>query len=178
MELPMPSSFAQAAALSRVTALAYSLDNADAPAMDDAATNLANGCPAFWHRATGGNAVAGGFMAYLNRTQDVIRAFKAVEADFGTCRMREPRFRDALLPLNRAAAQSLAAAYDEVSVVRTPSELMRRTSEAEDQALAALAQLRRSETAHPLLAALGGLDESRIEAAERAVGATEASVAA
>jgi hypothetical protein len=149
MELPMPSSFAQAAALSRITALAYSLDNADAPAMDDAATNLANGCPAFWHRATGGNAVVGGFMAHLNRTQDVIRAFKEVEADFGTCRMGEPRFLDAL-----------------------------RTTEAEDQALAALAQLRRSETAHPLLAALGGLDESRIEAAERAVGATEASVAA
>ena len=53
----MPSSFAKASALSRISALAYSLDNADALAMDEAAINLANGCPAFWHRATGSNAV-------------------------------------------------------------------------------------------------------------------------
>jgi hypothetical protein len=166
----MPSSFAKAAALSRLTALAYCLNNADAPAMDGAATNLANGCPAFWHKASGGNAVVGGFMATLNQCQDVVRAWQIYEADFGApARMREPRFLDALLPLNRAAAHSLAAAYDEVSVVCTPSELMRRTDEAEDQALAALARLRRSETAHPLIAALGGLDEDRIEEAERAV---------
>lgn len=175
----MPSSFAKAAALSRLTALAYSLNNADAPAMDDAATNLANGCPAFWHRATGGNAVVGGFMATLNRCQDVVRAWRMYETDFGaTCRMREPRFLDALLPLNCAAAQSLAAAYDEVSVLCTPSELMRRTDQAEGQALEALAQLRRSGAAHPLIAALGGLDETSIEAAERAVDGVPGVVAA
>jgi hypothetical protein len=109
----------------------------------------------------------------------VVRAWQLYEADFGApARMREPHFLDALLPLNRPAAQSLAAAYDEVSVACTPSELMRRTTEAEDQALTALAQLRRSETAHPLITALGGLDEDRIEEAERAVGATDAAVAA
>ena len=175
----MPLSFAKAAAFSRVTALAYSFNNADAPAMEDAATNLANGCPAFWHRATGGNAVVGGFMAPLNQYQDVIRACEAFEADFGApCRMREPRFLDALLPLNRAAAKSLAAAYDEVSISHTPSELMRRTDEAEDRSIEALAQLRRSGTPHPLIAALGGLDEALIDEAERSILATDAAAAA
>jgi hypothetical protein len=92
--------------------------------------------------------------------------------------MREPRFLDALLPLNRAAATSLAAAYDEASVLCTPSELLRRTDQADDQVLEALAQLRGSETAHPLIAALGGLDEGRIEAAVQAIEGAEAAVAA
>lgn len=175
----MPSSFAKASALSRISALAYSLDNADAPAMDEAATNLANGCPAFWHRATGGNAVVGSFMVPLNQCQDVTRAWQAVEADFGArCRMREPRFLDALLPLNRAAAKSLAEAYAEASIRRTLSELLHRTDEAEERALDALAQLRRSGTQHPLIAALGGLDAAQIEAAERAIEGAETAVAA
>lgn len=174
----MPASAAQTAALSRISALGYCFDNADAPAMGDAAANLANGCPAFWHRAAGSNAVVGGFMAYLNRSQDVIRAARAVEADFGACRMRAPRFLDALLPLNRAAANSLAAVYDEVSVLHTARELLDRTDRAEEEALAAISQLRRSGAMHPLLTALGGLDTARLEAAAAAIGGSDKTVAA
>ena len=171
----MPSCFAKTAAFSRIHALAYCFNNADLAAMEAAAANLANACPAFWHRAAGGNAVVGGFMAYLNETQDVVRAWRRYGAEFGmACRMREPRFLDALLPLNRAAAQSLAAAYDEVSVLHTIRELMSRTDEAEQQAIEALDRLRRSGEAHPLIEALGGLDEARIEAARRALAGAEA----
>ena len=174
----MAGAFAQTAALSRIAALAYCFDNADAPAMVDAAVNLANNCPAFWHRATGGNAVVGGFMASLNRCQDVGRAVNAFEAEFGACRMREARFLDALLPLNRAAAKSLAAAYEESTLAHPMSELLARTETAEDQALAALERLRRSGPPHPLLDVLGGLDPARVEAAVEATRRKETAAAA
>jgi hypothetical protein len=178
MEYSMAGTFAQTAALSRIAALAYCFDNADAPAMEDAAANLANGCPAFWHRAAGGNAVVGGFIAILNRCQDVGRAARAVEAEFGACRMREPRFLDAVLPLNRAAAKSLAAAYEESTVAHPMHELLARTDTAEDEALAALEQLRRSGAPHPLIGALGGLDPARVEAAVEATTRKEPAAAA
>jgi hypothetical protein len=167
----MPSTFNTAAALSRIEALAYCFSNADARAMEEAAANLANNCPAFWHRATGGNAVVGGFMFYLNKAQDVARAWGLYEAEFHTdSRMRKARLLDELLPLNRAAAESLADAYEEAAPVtfRTPSELLSRTYHCEGEALAALRKLG-DKAPSPLIEALGGLDYSRIDDAARAL---------
>jgi hypothetical protein len=157
--------------LARIEALAYVFGNADALAMVPAAQNAANNCPAFWHRASSGNAVVGGFMAYLNETQDVQRAWELWERDFGTpCRMRNPKYLFELLPLNRAAAKSLSEAYDEVSVFHTESELLSRTYDAEGKALAAMDELRKSEGSnHPLVTALGGLDHDRIATATTAL---------
>lgn len=158
-------------ALARIEAMAFVFGNADSLAMTAAAQNAANNCPAFWHRASIGNALVGGFMAYLNETQDVQRAWEAYEAAMGTpCRMRNPKYLYELLPLNRAAAKSLSEAYDEVSVFHTESELMSRTYAAETKALAALHELGQSGgTTHPLMVALGGLDHTRIAAAQDAI---------
>lgn len=156
--------------LSRIEALAYCFGNADSLAMTGAAQNAANNAPAFWHRATSGNAVVGGFMTYLNETQDVQRAWAAYEADFGRpCRMRNPKYLYELLPLNRAAAKSLSEAYDEVSVFHTESELVSRTLAAETKALAALDELQAKGGKHPLIAALGGIDKGRVTASKTAL---------
>lgn len=156
--------------LSRIEALAYCYGNADSLAMIAAAQNAANNCPAFWHRASSGNAVVGGFMHYLNETQDVQRAWDRWERDFGTpCRMRNPKYLFELLPLNRAAAKSLGEAYDEVSVFHTESELLSRTYAAEGKAIAALEELRASGKSLPLIEALGGIDSNRVEAAQVAL---------
>lgn len=156
--------------LSRIEALAYVFGNADSLAMIAAAQNAANNCPAFWHRASGGNAIVGGFMAYLNETQDVQRAWERWEHDFGTkCRMRNPKYLYELLPLNRAAAKSLSEAYDEVSVFHTESELVSRTLMAESRALDTLRDLRNGGFRHPMIEALGGIDEARVAASETAL---------
>lgn len=156
--------------LSRIEALAYVFGNADALAMAPAAQNAANNCPAFWHRATSGNAVVGGFMHYLNETQDVQRAWERFERDFGTpCRMRNAKYLYELLPLNRAAAKSLSEAYDEVSVFHTESELLSRTLLAESRALDTLRDLRNGGFRHPIIEALGGIDEERVAASEAAL---------
>ncbi len=55
----MPSPTKTASALSRITALAYCYANADQLAMEGAAENLANGCPAFWHKSTSTGGVSG-----------------------------------------------------------------------------------------------------------------------
>lgn len=156
--------------LSRIIALAYCFNNADSRDMDDAARNAANNAPAFWHRASAGNAVVGGFMHYLNETQDVQRAWVAYEAAMGTaCRMRNPKHLYELLPLNRAAAKSLAAAYDELGAFHTESELVSRTYAAETKALEALGDLREAGSSHPLMAMLGGIDARRVDAASDAI---------
>ncbi len=157
-------------ALSRIQALAYCFGNADQLDMEAAAQNLANGAPAFWHRATGGNAVVGGFMFYLNRTQDVIRAWELYEHEFQRpSRMRNPKYLFELLPLNRAAAQSLAKAYDEVSVWHDPSELLSRTLTAEEKALVALQDLKQRGSTSVVIDALGGIDPARVGAAQDAI---------
>ena len=100
----MPSTTSQ---LSRIEALASCFDNADAHDMEAAAANLANNCPAFWHRAAGGNAAVTGFIFFLNRTQDVVRAWELYEHEFQRpSKMRDADLLDELLPLNRAAAVS------------------------------------------------------------------------
>lgn len=117
-----------AAALARIEAYAYAHNNADMT-MRGAAENYANGCAAFWHRAGGSNAVVGSFMHLLNETQDVLRACGKYEATMHSpCRMRQIEFLDFLIPLNRAAADSLGEAYEEVSTFRTANELMDRAA--------------------------------------------------
>lgn len=129
----------------RIHPLAYRFRNADSEPVKGAAQNLANGCAAFWHRASGGNAVVGAFMPYLNRTQDVLRACEAYEADFGQpCRMRDEAFLDQLLPLNEMAVQSLKAAYEDTGWSRSTRELVARTDKAEAEATDALIALRTS----------------------------------
>ncbi len=159
-------------ALSLIEALAYCYHNADQLDMEAAAQNLANNCPAFWHRATGGDAVVGGFMFYLNRTQDVVRAWELYEHEFQRpSRMRDAQYLFELLPLNRAAAKSLAKAYDEIGSFATESELMSRTYNAEEKALAALRDLKRSGSTNPLINAVGGIDPARVSAAQDAIAA-------
>lgn len=131
-----------ASALSRIEALAYRFDNADKLDMPEAAQNLANNCPAFWHRATSGNAAVGGFMFYLNRTQDVVRAWELYEHEFQRqSPMRSEDRLDELLPLNPAAAKSLAAAYKALGWPRREAELIARTDRAEREAEDALRAL-------------------------------------
>lgn len=164
----MTSAIAQ---LSRIEALAYCFDNADAHDMEAAAANLANNCPAFWHRAAGGNAAVTGFMFFLNRTQDVVRAWELYEHEFQRpSKMRDADLLDELLPLNRAAAVSLERAYDEIEprTFRTASELLSRTCDAEEKARAAVDAFRRHGTEHPLIKAMGGIDWRRVERAGRA----------
>lgn len=162
----MPSTTAQ---LSRIEALAYCFGNADAHDMEAAAANLANNCPAFWHRAAGGNTAVTGFMFFLSRTQDVVRAWELYEHEFQRpSKMRDEAMLDHLLPLNAGAVHSLAAAYVALGSWRPSRELIARTDKAEDAALDALRALRRTQPA-PLIDALGGLDYSRIDAAARAI---------
>ena len=104
-------------ALSRIRAIAAQFGNADGIAMDFAAANLANNCPAFWSQATSGNSPAGMLVLYVNEHQDVVRGLDAFERDFAHASrstLRDNRFLDTLLPLNAAAAKSLAKAYDDI----------------------------------------------------------------
>jgi hypothetical protein len=157
------------AATARIDALALAFHNTDAADIRDAASNIANGCPAFWHKASGGNAVVGGFMFYLNRTQDVRRAWVADEAAFQRpSRMRDPALLDRLLPLNVGAIASLAAAYEDLGTFRTHRELLDRVCDAEEYALDALAALRAAPE-HPLVTAMGGIDHGRIAASVEAI---------
>ena len=159
--------------LARIEALAFCFDNASTYDMEAAAKNLANNCPAFWHRATSGNAVVGGFLFYLARTQDVIRAWELYEHEFqSTSRMRSEDRLDELLPLNPAAAKSLARAYDELGWPRREAELIARTDKAEAQALDAILAFRRDGVEHPLITAMGGIDWRKVHRAERAVSPT------
>jgi hypothetical protein len=162
----MPSTTSQ---LSRIEALASCFDNADTHDMAAAAANIANNCPAFWHRAAGGNAAVTGFIFFLNRTQDVVRAWELYEHEFQRpSKMRDEAMLDHLLPLNAGAVHSLAAAYVALGSFRASRDLIARTDKAEGAALDALRALRRTQPA-PLIDAIGGLDYSRIDAAARAI---------
>lgn len=155
-------------ALSRIEALAYRFRNADGPAMEAAAENVANGCPAFWHMSTATGGVSG-LMSHLNATQDVARAWASYEAEWHRpCPVRSEKMLDLLLPLNEGAMHSLLNAYgklDEPSF-RTSRELFARVDKADDQALDALRALRKSGGN-----GIGALDLSRVDEAERAVAA-------
>lgn len=153
-------------AFSRITALAYCFANADQLAMEGAAENIANGCPAFWHKSTSTGGVSG-LMSHLNATQDVQRAWLSYEAEWQRpCPVRAERLLDLLLPLNDGAVHSLADAYAAVGSFRTARELLARVDKAEDKALDALRALRKSGGN-----GIGALDLSRVDEAERAVAA-------
>lgn len=153
-------------ATARIEAIAMAYGNADARPMEMAAANVANNCPAFWHRASGSNDVMGVFIGYLNEAQDVRRAWDMFATEFPAAanRVRNEAILDKLLPLNLAAAASLAEAYDEISTFRLTSELMARTYRADEAALAALADLKARDV-HPLF----GIDHGRIAASEEAI---------
>jgi hypothetical protein len=128
----MPSPTRLASTEARVGALAYAFNNADATQIEAAAANLANGCAAFWHRS-GGNSAPAAFMSYLNRTQDVQRAWEAYQRDFNRpSRMRDEAMLDQLLPLNELAVHSLLDAYAATGWHRSMRELVARTDKAED----------------------------------------------
>lgn len=160
----MPSPTRLASTEARVSALAYAFNNADSEPMKAAAENLANGCPAFWHKA-GGNSVPATFITGLNIAQDVKRAWSIWEASFGQpSRMRGEAMLDQLLPLNEMAVHSLLDAYAELDSFRSAKELSARVDRAESEAVDALRKLR----------ADGGnatfpLDWSRVDEAARAV---------
>lgn len=163
-----------ASALSRIEAIAYRFDNADKLDMEATAVNYANNCPAFWHRAAGGNAVVGGFMFYLNRTQDVVRAWELYEHEFQRpSKMRSEDYLDELLPLNPAAAKSLANAYKALGWPRREAELIARTDRAERDAGEALRALAAS-----LDNGVLPRDTARVDAALEALNRSEPTVRA
>ncbi len=138
-------------ALARINGLAYAFANIDSFEAGRAAANLANNCPAFWHTGTATGAV-GGLMVHLNEAQDVIRAIEAL-ALFARKRVYDlpvMAMLDGLLPLNRAAADKLAEAYEEFSTFRTAGELLRRTEKAGDFANRELAKLTAGATTKPI----------------------------
>ncbi|GLQ57287.1 hypothetical protein [Devosia nitrariae] len=101
--------------------------------LEDAATNLIEGRPAFWTNAQFGNQPATLFKATVNRLASIKAAQAELSAHFTRNRRNvlSPDWLDTLLPLNPAALADLLSAYRRAGSFRTAEELLRRTERAE-----------------------------------------------
>lgn len=127
----MPSKETMTAAMTRITTLAYRLDNPNTLTAEYAARNIVEGKPAFWHAEGYSNGPAGAFLAELNRLGSIEAASAYLNGFFPHRHYGSVDFLDRLLPLNYAAVDDLAGAYAAAGSFRDRSELIRRTERAE-----------------------------------------------
>lgn len=130
------------AALKRVETMGDRANNRDSILEELAAKNLIDRKPAFLTSARYHNAAAGTLADMANRCASIEDA-QAEIADFFRHNGRDSRaaeWLDTLLPLNIAAVDDLARAYERAGTFRGRDEMIQRTERAEDRPFSALQQ--------------------------------------